>query len=34
MLRGMAQDFSWDGSARAYVALYRELIGQLVPRPD
>lgn len=34
MLRGMAQDFSWDGSARAYVALYRELIAQLVPRPD
>ncbi|MBC8056700.1 MAG: glycogen synthase GlgA [Rhizobiales bacterium] len=25
MLRGMAQDFSWDGAARKYVALYEEL---------
>ncbi len=26
MLRGMAQDFSWDRSARSYEALYRSLV--------
>ena len=25
MLRAMAQDFSWEGAARKYIALYREL---------
>ncbi len=27
MLRGMAQDFSWDRSAQSYEALYRSLVG-------
>ncbi len=27
MRRAMAQDFSWDGSARQYMALYEELVG-------
>ncbi len=27
MLRGMAQDFSWDRSAQAYESLYRSLVG-------
>jgi starch synthase len=27
MRNGMAQDFSWDASAREYVALYRRIIG-------
>lgn len=26
MLRAMAQDFSWDGAAQKYVALYRQLL--------
>ena len=26
MMRGMAQDFSWDGAAQKYVALYAELV--------
>jgi starch synthase len=28
MLRGMAQDFSWDASARAYSKLYAKLLGR------
>jgi starch synthase len=28
MLRGMAQDFSWDRSARSYEALYRTLVPE------
>ncbi len=31
MLRAMAQDYSWGGSARAYIALYSELVAS--PRP-
>ena len=27
MLRGMAQDFSWDSAAEKYLALYRELLS-------
>jgi starch synthase len=27
MLRAMAQDFSWSGAARKYLALYRELVA-------
>ena len=27
MLRGMAEDFSWDRSARSYEALYSALAG-------
>jgi len=27
MLRAMAQDFSWDGAAQKYIALYRQLLG-------
>jgi glycogen synthase len=26
MARAMAQDFSWDGAAQQYLALYRELV--------
>jgi starch synthase len=29
--RGMQQDFSWRVPARAYAALYRELLGKIVP---
>jgi starch synthase len=28
MLRGMAKDFSWNRSAAAYSALYRQLLGR------
>jgi starch synthase len=28
MRRGMAQDFSWEGSARQYLARYREATGR------
>ena len=31
MLRAMAQDFSWDGAAQKYMALYRELAGLRAP---
>ena len=27
MLRAMAQDFSWDGAAQKYLALYQQLLG-------
>jgi starch synthase len=27
MLRAMAQDFSWDGAAQKYLALYQHLLG-------
>ena len=27
MLRGMAQDFSWEPAAGHYMALYREMLG-------
>jgi starch synthase len=30
VLRGMAQDFSWDRSARSYEALYRSLVPEAV----
>ncbi len=33
MLRGMAQDFSWRGAARQYVALYAELVRLRDARP-
>jgi len=28
MRTAMAQDFSWNGSAAGYVALYRRLLGR------
>lgn len=32
--RGMAQDFSWDKSALAYIQLYRDLLGPEADIPD
>jgi starch synthase len=32
MARAMAQDFSWDGAAQKYIALYRDLIAVRPPR--
>ncbi len=32
--RGMAQDFSWQHSAKEYQALYKQLLGLDTPKPD
>ena len=28
MVTAMAQDFSWDGAAASYMAMYRQLLGE------